>query len=231
VRIALLSTDGRDDIVEGYIKFAERFWPDRPWPIESIVGDPEGSYSQRIISYLRSIPDEVLMMCIDDFWPWPSVNQLAIDQAYGHILRHKQVGAIHLLPCTSTEPSCPDLPGFRYIGVQDADRSSNGAYLVRKKYLLDITTKIGPTLNAVQDSGIVGMSYWEERAHLAGSNWIVLCPESTNHVFQRINAVCEAQWRADTPELVARLGIDLDMTKRPMWDGKYPHGDILAASR
>ncbi len=225
MRIALLSTDGRDDIVEGYIKFAERFWPDRPWPIEAIVGDPEGSYSQRITSYLKSIPDDVLMLAIDDFWPYPHVDQSAIDRAYEYILKNRSVGAIQLLPCTK------DLPGFRYIGVRDADRSSNGAYLVRKKYLLEITGKIGPTLNAVQDSGIVGMSYWEERAHLAGENWIVLCPEPTNVVFQRINAACEAQWRHDTPGLVAQLGIDLDMTKRPLWNGTYPHGDILAASR
>ncbi len=231
MRIALLSTDGREDIVEGYIKFAERFWPDRPWPIESIVGDPEGSYSKRITSYLNSIPDEILMLAIDDFWPYPSIDQEAIDRAYEYILKNKSVGAIQLLACTSTEPNCPGLPGFRYIGVRDADRSSNGAYLVRKKYLMEITEKIGPTLNAVQDSGIVGMSYWEERAHIAGERWIVLCPEPTNHVFQRINAACEAQWRHDTPALVERLGIDLDMTKRPMWNGTYPHGDILAASR
>ena len=61
MRIALLSTDGRQDIVAGFIKFSERNWPDRKWPFEVIAGDPEGSYSQRIISYLKSVPDEVLM--------------------------------------------------------------------------------------------------------------------------------------------------------------------------
>jgi len=229
VRIALLSTDGRDDIVEGYIKFAERFWPDRPWPIEVIAGDPEGSYSQRISSYLKSIPDEVLMMAIDDFWPYQSVDQKAIDRAYNYIVNRKSVGAIHLLHCTSTEPSCPDLPGFKFIGVQDADRSSNGAFLTRRQYMLEITEKIGPTLSEVQDAGIIGMTYWERHANEVGAKWEVLCPEPNNPVFQRINAACEAQWRHDTIPLVAKFGIDLDMTKRPLWDGTYPHGDILAA--
>lgn len=231
MRIALLSTDGRDDIVEGFVKFAERFWPDRPWPIETITGDPEGSYSQRITSYLKSIDDEVLMMAIDDFWPYPSVDQKAIDSAYQYILKNKSVGAIHLLPCTSRDRSCPDLPGFKYISVKDADRSSNGAYLTRKQYVLEITEKIGSGLNQIQDAGIVGMTYWELGANKVGAHWDVLCPEPTNPVFQRINAAAEAQWRQDTLDLVARLGIDLDMTKRPLWDGKAPHWDIWNASR
>ncbi len=227
MRIALLSTDGRDDIVEGFVKFAERFWPDRPWPIEVIVGDPEGSYSQRITSYLKSIPDEVLMMAIDDFWPYPSVDQKAIDRAYDYILRNNSIGAIHLLPCESRDPSWPDLPGFKSIGIGDSDRSSEGAFLTRRQYMLEITEKIGATLDAVRDAGIVGMTYWERWANRVGSNWTVLCPEPTNPVFSRINAACEAQWRHDTPPLVERLGIDLDMSKRQLWDGKYPHGDIL----
>ncbi len=229
MRIALLSTDGRDDIVEGFVKFAERFWPDRPWPIEVIKGDPEGSYCQRITSYLQSIPDEVLMMAIDDFWPYPAVDQAAIDRAYDYILKTKSVGAIHLLPCTSTEPSCPGLPGFKFIGVQDSDRSSEGAFLTRKQYILEITEKISRTMDEVRDAGIVGMSLWELNANQAGAGWTVLCPEPENPVFRRINAACEAQWRHDTPLLVERLGIGLDMSKRPLWDGKYPHGDILAA--
>lgn len=229
MRIALLSTDGRDDIVEGFVKFAERFWPDRPWPIEVITGDPEGSYSQRITSYLKSIPDEVLMMAIDDFWPYPSVDQKAIDRAYDYILRNKSVGAIHLLPCTSSAASCPELPGFKFIGIGDSDRSSEGAFLTRRQYMLEITEKIGATLDAVRDAGIVGMTYWERGANQAGSSWTVLCPEPTNPVFSRINAACEAQWRHDTPLLVEQLRIDLDMSKRQLWDGKYPHGDILAA--
>lgn len=231
MRIALLSTDGRDDIVEGFVKFSERFWPDRPWPIDVIHGDPEGSYSKRITSYLNSIPEEVLMMAIDDFWPYPSVDQKAIDRAYDYILKHESVGAIHLLPCTSSAASCPDLQGFRFINVHDADRSSEGAFLTRKKYMLEITEKIGSGLNAVQDSGIVGMTYWELGANLAGAHWDVLCPEPTVPVFQRINAAAEAQWREETIELVARLGIDLDMTKRPLWDGKAPHWEIWNASR
>lgn len=229
MRIALLSTDGRDDIVEGFVKFAERFWPDRPWPIESIVGDPEGRYSQRLLSYLKSIPDEVLMMAIDDFWPYPSVDQNAINRAYEYIMNHRSVGAIHLLPCTSTEEDCPELPGFRFIGVQDSDRSSEGAFLTRRQYMLEITEKIGPRLTAEQDAGIIGMTYWELNAHLIGSHWDVLCPEPNNPVFSRINAVGEAQWHEETIELATRLGIDLDLTKRPLWDGTFPHWDIWNA--
>lgn len=226
MRIALLSTDGRSDIVDGFVKFAERFWPDRPWPIEAIVGDPEGSYCQRLISYLKSIPDEVLMMAIDDFWP-TFVDQKAIDRAYDYILKTPSVGAIHLLPCNSTGNHCPKLPGFKHIGVHDADRSSEGAFLTRREYMLEVTENIRPRLDPVRDAGIIGMTYWEHGANQAGAKWDVLCPEPTNCVFSRINAVCEAQWRHDTPELVARFGIDLDMTKRPLWDGTYPHGDLL----
>jgi len=225
MRIALLSTDGRDDIVEGFVKFAERFWPDRPWPIEVIKGDPEGSYSKRILSYLKSIPDEVLMIAMDDFWPYPSVNQAEIDRAYHHILNGQSIGAIHLLPCNSTQASCPDLPGFKFIGVRDADRSSNGASLTRRQYMLEITEQIGCRLDEEQDAGIIGMTYWELHANHIGSHWNVLCPEPTNRVFSRINAAAEAQWREETIALVAKMGIDLDMTKRPLWDGKFPHWD------
>lgn len=231
MRIALLSTDGRDDIVDGFVKFAERFWPDRPWPIEAIVGDPEGSYCQRITSYLNSIPDDVLMMCIDDFWPYPSVDQTAIDRAYQYILSNKTVGAIHLLSCKSTAGSCPDLPGFKYIGIHDSDRSSEGAFLTRRDYMLEITEKIGSRLNTAQDAGIVGMTNWELSAARAGAHWQVLCPEPTNAVFRRINAAAEAQWRDETLTLVKHLGIDLDMTKRPLWDGKAPHWDMWNAAR
>lgn len=231
MRIALLSTDGRDDIVEGFVKFAERFWPDRPWPIETIVGDPEGSYSKRITSYLKSIPDEVLMMAMDDFWPYPSVDQKAIDRAYDYILKTPSVGTIHLLPCTSTAASCADLPGFRYMEVRDSDRSSEGAFLTRREYMLEITEKIGATLNAAQDAGIVGMTNWELGANEVGAHWDVLCPEPTVSVFPRINAAAEAQWRQDTLDLVSRLGIDVDMTRRPLWDGKAPHWEIWNATR
>lgn len=231
MRIALLSTDDREDIVEGFVKFAERFWPDRPWPIEAIVGDPEGSYCKRIISYLKSIPDDVLMMCIDDFWPYPSVDQKAIYRALDYIYEHKSVGAIHLLPCKSTAASCRDLPGFKFIGVQDSDRSSEGAFLTRRKYMLEITEKIASTLNAAQDAGIVGMTNWELQAGQVGAHWDVLCPESNNPVFSRINAAAEAQWREATIELVTSLGIDLDMTKRPLWDGKAPHWEMWNAAR
>ncbi len=226
MRIALLSTDGRDDIVDGFVKFAERFWPDRPWPIESIVGHAEGRYSQRIISYLRSIPDEVLMMCIDDFWPYPSVDQNAIDRALEYILSHPSVGAIHLLPCTSTGGDCAALPGFRNIRVEDSDRSSEGAFLTRRQYMLEISQVMRNRLSEQEDAGIVGMTHWECNAHLAGRHWDVLCPYSSNRVFSRINAVAEAQWRQETIDLVKELGIDLDMTKRPLHDGKYPHWEI-----
>lgn len=231
MRIALLSTDGREDIVDGFIKFAARFWQDRPWPIEAIVGDPEGSYCQRLIRYLTSIQDEVLMMAIDDFWPYPSVDQEAINRAYDYILSHSNVGAIHLLPCKSTELPCGDLPGFQYIGIQDSDRSSEGAFLTRRKYMLDITRKIAPTLDAVRDAGIIGMTYWECNANKLGAKWDVLCPEPLNRVFSRINAVGEAQWHKETVELVQSLGINVDLTKRPLWDGKYPHWDRWDASR
>jgi len=227
LRIALLSTDGRADIVDGFVKFAERNWPDRKWPYEVIAGDPEGSYSQRIISYLKSVPDEVLMMCIDDFWPLPSVDQAQIDRAYEYILKHKNIGAIHLLHCVSTEPSCTSLPGFKFIGVQDSDRSSEGAFLLRRKYMLEVTETIGARLSAVQDAGIVGMTYWETNANQVGAKWDILCPEPTNSVFPRINACCEAQWRKDTFELVRSMKIDVDMSKRQLWDGQSPHGDIL----
>jgi hypothetical protein len=231
VRIALLSTDGRDDIVDGFVKFAERFWPDRPWPIEVIIGDPEGSYCQRIIGYLKSIPDEVLMMAMDDFWPYPAVDQKAIDDAYDYIQNRKSVGAIHLLPCKSTMPSCAELPGFKFIGAHDADRSSEGAFLTRREYMLEITEKIGARLNTAQDAGIVGMTNWELQASRVGSNWDVLCPEPTNAVFQRINAAAEAQWRESTIELVKQLRMDLDMTQRPLWDGRAPHCDMWNATR
>jgi len=224
VRISLLSTDGRDDIVEGFIKFAERFWPDRRWPIDVIAGDPEGSYSKRITSYLKSIPDEVLMMAIDDFWPL-GVDQKAIDRAYEHILNNKSVGAIHLLPCVSTGADCPELPGFRHIDIRDSDRSSEGAFLTRRQYMLEITENIGSRLTEEQDAGIIGMTYWELNANQIGSHWDVLCPYATVHVFSRINAAAEAQWREETVALVAKMGIDLDMTRRPLWDGKFPHWD------
>ncbi len=227
MRIALLSTDGRDDICEGFVKFAERFWTDRPWPIEAIVGNPEGSYCKRITSYLNSIPEEILMVCIDDFWPYPTVDQKAINRAYDHILRHESVGAIHLLHCVSTGNACYQLPGFQFIGIADSYRSSNGGMLVRKKYLLEITGNIGRRLTPEQDAGIIGMTYWEQNANQAGAKWDVLCPLPTNQVLPRINAACEAQWRHDTIELVAALRIDLDMTKRAPWDGTYPHGDKL----
>lgn len=231
MRIALLSTDGREDIVLGFIKFAKRFWPDRPWPIEVITGDPEGSYCQRIVGYLKTIPDEVLMMAMDDFWPYPHVDQAAIDRAYDFILKKKAVGAIHLLPCKSTQANCPDLPGFKFIGIHDSDRSSEGAFLTRRDYMLEVTENIGLRLTVAQDAGIVGMTNWELQAARAGSHWDVLCPEPTNAVFQRINAAAEAQWRQSTIDLVAQLGIDLDMTQRPLWDGKAPHWDLWNATR
>ena len=231
MRIALLSTDGREDIVEGFVKFSERFWPDRPWPIEAIVGHPEGSYSQRIISYLKSIPEEVLMLAIDDHWPYPAVDQKAIDRAYDYILSKKSVGAIHLLNCTSTSPSCAELPGFKFIGIHDSDRGCEGAFLARKEYMLEVTEKIGSGLNQAQDAGIVGMTNWELGASRVGAAWDILCPEPTISVFQRLNAVAEAQWRDTTIELVQKLGIGLNLSKRKLWDGKAPHWDMWNAAR
>lgn len=231
MRIALLSCDGREDIVAGFMKFAEKFWPTRTWPIESIVGDPEGSYCTRLLSYFRPLQEEIIMMAIDDHWPYPVVDNDTILRAYAYMLAHPHIGAIHLLPCTSTGNDCPDLEGFRYITIQDSDRGCNGAYLVSRKYIIEMAELLTKELTPAQDEGIVGMTNWELSVNRLGAHWTILCPSPDRRVFGRINACGEAEWKKSTIDLAKETGIDFDFSKRPLYDGKNPHWHKWNAAR
>ena len=212
--VLVVSCDNYSDLWEPFFELFRRFWPDCSFPVYLLtnkmkpeirnltvlsVGE-DISWSDNLLKALTLIPEDHVLLFIDDLFLYDCVNTAAIQQIVTFVVNNDA-------NCVIMDPHMkPDYPQNEIMGVL-----SKGA-IYRTSTVLPIWRK-----STLSELLVPGESAWdfEIRGSIRSDAYDgFYC--SRHSILPIMNCVIKGKWQRGFVKKVESLGMTVNLTRRPI---------------
>jgi hypothetical protein len=239
MRIMVLSSPGREDLVRAHMLIHRAEWPSCRHPMSVIDGPTEGGWTRRFLAALSRETDPFIYLTIDDFLYVQPVNDAVIDACLAHMEATPSLGLVQLIRAIGIpERPYPALDGFRkYDGAEPLyKRSALQPSIVRRDFYIRVAENVLSRITPRQDAGWVGAYNFELGAGAPSLSMDVVStiypPGDARAPVGVLNAVLQDGWVPAGLDLCRRHGMEPDMSSRGCYvPGRDPYMDKWHAAR
>ena len=236
VPILVLSCPEREDVVPGYLRSRELYWPRPPGPVEILSDDTSRGWNARLQRRLASWNTEFLILQLDDFYYGRPVDGQAISRAIEAMANDRSIGIVQLVGGVYPEIEYP-LSGFRRYDKKDRlyKRTQLTPTLVRTSLFVPMLARVVQRLSKEDDRGWIGAYNYEL---VAGSESVAFEALGTTEPPDRwpiftVNVLQQDRYTSQGIALLRHLGLPVDTARRGIFDpeGPQPYVEAWRASR
>lgn len=218
IAILVVSCDRYADLWQPFFYLFFRFWPDCPYKIYllsnktivkfsnviNIAIGEDRSWSDNLLLALKQIPEEYVLLHIEDLFLIDFVDSKKVEQFFNFAIKNN----VNYLRMHASPQ--PDQPYNELVGVVSRGtiyRTSTVMSLWKKSFLCKLL-KSGETAWDFEIYGTI-------RSDAYGGFY-----SSYKSLFPIINGVIKGKWRRSVVKKITKLGIRLNLVKRPVFSRK-----------
>ena len=232
----VLSCPERDDVIPGYLRSRELYWPDAPGPAVILSDDTANGWNARLLRRLASWNGEFLIIQLDDLYYGRPVDGQAVCRVIQAMSNDPSIGLVQLVGGVYPEITYP-LPGFGRYDKKDRlyKRTQLTPTLARTRLFVPMLERVVGRLRKTDDRGWIGAYNYELTA---GTESVAFEALGTTEPPDRwpiytVNVLQQDKYTLQGIELSTRLGFPIDTARRGIFDpeGPQPYVEAWRASR